>query len=310
MSFAQEMAAFTPEAVQERITLRLRDGSGPAWNDSHGEPRWGLLLSAFFQWRENESQLQAVDACLNALVPELFAAKAWGAAEAASSYVLALGNLEQPWQPSQTDHWPFREWLRLPSATAADEQLQALSSALRLMSLRGLVQPSWGKTNFHSVADRAVGLGSSPWALYLLECWKAWARVARPNTGVVDHPIWFDFFRQMDRLYKHSVDARMLTPAMDWVLGRCRADERPAMVAELTTGIRHLPAGTPGPDLSAAYAGSIQAAAGLAARVVFGATTSLSMRGQIDGTARRGMAEVRSPTASTRRVSEPCLHAA
>lgn len=241
MNFADEMAALTPGEVRTRIVGRLRDGHGPAWNDSRGEPRWGLLLSAFNYWRRNEAQLQAVDCCLDSLVPELFAEQAWPAVEAACGYVLALGDLEHPWHPGQIDRWPFKDWLRPPQQGAPGAQLQALGSALQLMRSRKLVQAAWAGENFRQVATKLTGAQGSSWALYLLDSWKAWAEVTEPDEGVVGARMWFELLRQTRRLGTGAFSARVLSLAMDWALGRCLPTEREAMLESLLSAIRQLP---------------------------------------------------------------------
>ena len=306
MNFAQEISALSPDQVQARIAGRLRDGSGPAWNESHGEPRWGLLLSAFHHWRRSESHLLAVDACLNKLLPELFDERAWPAAEAACSYVLALGNLDLPWRPSQIANWPFKDWLRQPLQAASDAQLQAMGSALRLMRHSKLVQEHWARENFRQVAAKVSGLEGSPWAIYLLDSWKAWAQATRPETGVVSLGMWFELLRQTNGLGASSLGAGILTLAMDWALGRCGVTERDGMVAALAAAIGHLPTDQRTTSANAASGVTAQAAALQAAEEVLGEFPRLAVTKQTSPLVGQGTNVLRNQSALQNRLSQPC----
>lgn len=306
MNFAQEMIGQHPEQVRAYIVGRLRDGRGPTWNESQGEPRWGLLLSAFHYWRSREAQLQAVDDGLNKLLPELFADDAWPAAEAACSYVLALGNLETPWHPGQMDSWPFTDWLRQPRHAASDAHLNAMGAALRLMRQRKLVNESWARENFRQVAAKVSGLAGSPRAVYLLDSWKAWAEAARPTAGGASPAMWFELLRQADGLGASSLGATVLALAMDWALGRCAARERSGVVAELMTAIGHLPPTEQGASMN----GAPHVAARQAAEDVVGDAPGFAAAKQSGRLVGHGTRTLRDPEAVTYRVSQPCLQVA
>lgn len=307
MNFAQEMSALSPDQVLARISGRLRDGKGPAWNESQGEPLWGLLLSAFDHWRRSKPRLQAVDACLNQLVPDLFRELAWPAAEAACAYVLALDNLEDPWHPSELDRWPFKDWLLQPTQAAVDVQLQAMGSALRLMRHRKLVREDWASQNFLQVAAKVSGLDGSAWAIYLVDSWKAWAEATCPYSGVVGHKVWFDLLRQSDQFGASALGTRALALAMDWALGRCSAAERDAMTDQLMIAIGQLSPAALAAPLSAASAVTARLAALEATNDVLGDFAHYVANKPNSRPSPKGMSALRNRNDFDSRLSQPCL---
>jgi len=241
MSFEQEMRAMTAEDVRARVEARLRDGAGPAWNESQGEPVWSWLMSAFHYWREQPPQLQAVDQCLNTLLPALFAAGNWRGAEAGCDYVLALSGLQQPWQPAAARNWPFAHWLQVRPQKVADDQVSSMAAALRLMRALGQVRPAWALQNFRDVAAQRAGDGDSRRAgLYLLECWKAWAEASTGKSKALESETWFELLRHVCKGETEARHERIVTLAVDWALGRCIAAEASEFKKQLLLAIQHL----------------------------------------------------------------------
>jgi hypothetical protein len=226
MTFEQDVLAMTAEQVHACIEGRLRDGVGPAWNESQGEPVWAWLVSAFHYWRRQPSQLRAIDQCLTHLVPNLFAECKWPAAEATCDYLLALNGLQEPWQPQGAEKWPFRQWIQLPDRKIGAEQATAMAAALRLMRRLGLVQTTEALRNFRQIAAKVGGNSEDRQAaLYLLECWKAWADARSGQSKALESSIWFELLRYTHRWNLQTLRQSIETLAMDWALGRCSATE-------------------------------------------------------------------------------------
>jgi len=225
MNFEQELLALTSDEVKVCVETRLRDGEGPAWNESQGEPVWAWLMSAFYYWRTQPNQLQAVDQCLTHLLPDLFDSRNWRAAEAACDYLLALSGLQQPWHPTGARSWPFAKWLQVPSEKATDEHAKAMSAALRLQRVLGLVEPPWALQNLKQVATNfKVDDEGRQAALYLLECWKAWAETQPGPSKTLKLGTWFELLRHVQLRRTESTQEPNLTLAVDWALGRCNAN--------------------------------------------------------------------------------------
>lgn len=228
MTFLDDMRSMTAGQIREALRGRLQNGTGQPWNESRGEPVWGLLVSAFQHWRMEDEKLAAVDELLSALVPEAFELRSWSLARDACEYISALAGLPESWQPTASAIWPFKQWLIDPCVPS--EKTDASVAALRLMHQLGLADDLWLREAFAAGGRNTRQNADRPHLRWLQECWKALLTRPISTSGRGASLPWFDLFSVLSRLEDKNTRLSQVESALDWAWS-ASVNARPNMAA-------------------------------------------------------------------------------
>ena len=240
MTFLDDMHAMTVDEVRVALRGRLHNGAGEPWNEPQGEPVWGLLVTAFHQWRSDGEKLATVDGVLNELVPEAFESGQWLLARDSCEFISALVSLPVSWQPTGSASWLFKQWLIKPCIPP--EKTDASVAALRLMCQLGLADDSWLRETFAAGGQAARQHADRPHLRWLQECWKALLtrRVLDSRRGA-SLP-WFDLFSVLSRLDDEGTRRRHTESALDWAWS-VSVNGRPGMASAALKAVLDLDRG-------------------------------------------------------------------
>ena len=240
MTFLDDMRSMTAGEVREALRGRLLNGAGQPWNESRGEPVWGLLVSAFHHWRLEEEKLAAVDGVLNELVPEAFESDQWLLARDSCEFISALVGLPESWQPTGSASWPFKQWLMKPCVPS--EKTDASVAALRLMCQLGLADDLWLREAFAAGRQAARQDAGRPHLRWLQECWKALLTRPIPDSGRGASLPWFDLLSVLSRLRDENTRRSQVESALDWAWS-VRVNDRPNMASAALKAVLDLDSG-------------------------------------------------------------------